>query len=134
MANKDNAENILPTDLSPEEMAKRRAEITAYYQENIPSLTIQLEYETILRDIEKMRAERLQAQMFVAKSMAPTPEGPESNGAPGQRPSQQPPPPKSVKSNKVSNGGNLKAAKDFIEANQGGDGAPVKPAKTLKRT
>ena len=131
MANENNAENVLPTDLSPEEMAKRRAEITAYYQENIPALTIQLEYETILRDIEKMRAERLQAQMFVAKSMAPTPEAPDNTG----RPTQQPPPPKSAKSNKVSNGGNLEAAKEFIQANQGGDGAPdVKPAKTLKRT
>ena len=123
------AKNDLPTDLSPEEMAKRRAEITAYYEENIPSLKIQLEYETILRDIEKMRAERLQAQMFVAKSMAPTPDVPET-------PSRPEGPPKSARSNKKSSGANLQAAKEFIEANQGGEGAPidVKPVKTLKRT
>ena len=118
-------------DLSPEELVAKRAEITAYYEEHIPSLQTQLEYETLLRDIEKMRAERLQAQMFVAKSMAPTPEAPDNNG----RPIQQPPPPKSAKSNKVSNGADLQAAKDFIKANHGQEGEPdVKPAKTLKRT
>ena len=66
--------------LSQEEMAKRRAEITAYYEEHIPSLQTQLEYETLLRDIEKMRAERLQAQMFVAKTMSGPPEAPGAQG------------------------------------------------------
>jgi len=84
MANENNAENVLPTDLSPEEMAKRRAEITAYYQENIPALTIQLEYETILRDIEKMRAERLQAQTFITRTMAEPPTGPATPPMPGK--------------------------------------------------
>ena len=65
-----------PENLSPEEMAKRRAEITAYYEEHIPSLKIQLEYETILRDIEKMRAERLQAQTFITRTMAEPPAPP----------------------------------------------------------
>ena len=82
MANENNAENVLPTDLSPEEMAKRRAEITAYYQENIPALTIQLEYETILRDIEKMRAERLQAQAFMTKMQAAPPAPVEAEARP----------------------------------------------------
>tara|TARA_R100001015_G_C4634888_1_gene202536 strand:+ start:3284 stop:3613 length:330 start_codon:yes stop_codon:yes gene_type:complete len=103
------AKNDLPTDLSPEEMAKRRAEITAYYEENIPSLKIQLEYETILRDIEKMRAERLQAQKFIAQSMAPTPEIPEVAKAPSK------------------NTGTVEAAKEF-------EAAKRKAVKTLKRT
>ena len=111
MANENSAENVLPTDLSPEEMAKRRAEITAYYKENIPALTIQLEYETILRDIEKMRAERLQAQMFVAKSMAPTPDVPTSMNPNGPS-------------------ANVEAAKEFQAAKK----KSVKPVKTLKRT
>ena len=34
----------------------------------------QLKYEQLLRDIEKTRAERLQAQMFIAQTMAPEPE------------------------------------------------------------
>jgi len=70
------AEEIVNENLFPEEMIKRRAEITAYYEEHIPSLKIQLEYETMLRDIEKCRAERLQAQMFITKSMATPPEAP----------------------------------------------------------
>tara|TARA_B100000902_G_scaffold321362_1_gene314256 strand:- start:486 stop:830 length:345 start_codon:yes stop_codon:yes gene_type:complete len=63
-------ETVNPTELSKEELAERRREIKEYYEDNIPSLKVQLEYETILRDIEKARAERLQAQMFVAQTMA----------------------------------------------------------------
>ena len=57
---------------------KKRKEVTAYYKEHIPSLKTQLQYEELLRDIEKCRAERLQAQMFVANSMAGPPEAPKS--------------------------------------------------------
>tara|TARA_R110001592_G_scaffold39773_2_gene130805 strand:+ start:1046 stop:1393 length:348 start_codon:yes stop_codon:yes gene_type:complete len=72
-----------PEVVSPEEMSKKdlenkRKEITAYYSENIPPLQVQLEYEELLRDIEKTRAERLQAQMFIAQTMAPEPEEGES--------------------------------------------------------
>jgi hypothetical protein len=68
-----------PTDdqvnLSKEELEKRRVEITTYYKDNIKHLKIQLEYEELLRDIEKVRAERVQAQMYLAQAMAPPPEG-----------------------------------------------------------
>ena len=65
-----------PEVVSPEEMSKKdlenkRKEITAYYSENIPPLQVKLEYE-------KTRAERLQAQMFIAQTMAPEPEEGES--------------------------------------------------------
>jgi|GEM_PF-6731927 len=56
---------------SKKEMDAKRKEITTYYEENIPSLETQLKYEELLRDIEKTRAERLQAQMFIAQTMAP---------------------------------------------------------------
>lgn len=74
-----------PTTVNPEEMSKKeldtkRAEISKYYEENIPSLKVQLEYEELLRDIEKTRAERLQAQMFIAQTMAPEPS--ETNDTP----------------------------------------------------
>tara|TARA_R110001592_G_scaffold34077_5_gene117399 strand:+ start:394 stop:747 length:354 start_codon:yes stop_codon:yes gene_type:complete len=74
---KTNASNG-PTTVDPKEMSKKeldtkRKEISNYYEENIPSLKIQLEYEELLRDIEKTRAERLQAQMFIAQTMAPEP-------------------------------------------------------------
>lgn len=56
--------------LSKEEVEQRRKEITAFYKENIKNLKVQLEYETLLTDIEKTRAERLQAQIFVAQTYA----------------------------------------------------------------
>jgi|TARA_R100000781_G_C4079418_1_gene127188 hypothetical protein len=68
MANETNIPN--PAEMSKEEMEKKRKEIHAYYKSTIPSLKTQLEYEGLLRDIEKTRAERLQAQMFIAQSMA----------------------------------------------------------------
>ena len=67
------------TEPTKEELEARRAEITKYYEEHIPSLKTQLEYEGLLRDIEKVRAERLQAQMFVQNTMAGQQQG---NGVP----------------------------------------------------
>jgi len=57
-------------ELSKEELQKRREEITAFYKENIKHLKVQKEYEELLRDVEKARAERLQAQMFLAQAYA----------------------------------------------------------------
>lgn len=56
------------TQLSKEELQKRRTEITAFYKDNIKHLKVQKEYEELLRDIEKARAERIQAQMFLAQA------------------------------------------------------------------
>tara|TARA_R100001530_G_scaffold136374_2_gene116823 strand:+ start:1764 stop:2117 length:354 start_codon:yes stop_codon:yes gene_type:complete len=69
---KSTTENTTPTNeqLSEKEMAAKKAEITAWYKENIKHLKVQSEYETLLRDIEKLRAERLQAQQFIAQTMA----------------------------------------------------------------
>jgi hypothetical protein len=66
--NPKNAEELL----SQEELNAKRDEITEYYKDHIPHLQSQLEYENLLRDIEKSRAERMQAQMFITK-MASTP-------------------------------------------------------------
>jgi len=73
---KETNENSSQEDvqLSKEELSKRRAEITAYYQDHIKDLKVQKEYEELLRDIEKTRAERVQAQMYLAQIMA----GPEA--------------------------------------------------------
>jgi len=56
--------------MSPEEMAQRREEITKFYKDNIPHLTAQAEYEELLATIDKARAERLQAQLFLAQAAA----------------------------------------------------------------
>ena len=64
--------NTDPTqeNLSKEELSERRKEITAFYKDNIPHLTVQAEYEDLLATIDKARAERLQAQMFIAQTAA----------------------------------------------------------------
>ena len=61
-------------ELSQEELTAKRDEITNYYKDHIPHLEAQLEYENLLRDIEKCRAERMQAQMYMTKMAATPPE------------------------------------------------------------
>jgi len=69
---KSTTENQTPEteQLTEKEMDAKKAEITAWYKENIKHLKTQKEYEELLRDIEKLRAERLQAQQFIAQTMA----------------------------------------------------------------
>ena len=68
----DNAEKMQTEapELTPEQLEERRAEITKFYKDNIKHLKVQLEYETLLCDIEKRRAERTQAQMFMVQAQA----------------------------------------------------------------
>tara|TARA_R110000744_G_scaffold15359_1_gene42890 strand:- start:763 stop:1056 length:294 start_codon:yes stop_codon:yes gene_type:complete len=61
--------------LSKEELNARREEITAFYNDNIEHLKIQAKYEKLLASIEKARAERMQAQMFMAQQYADQKEG-----------------------------------------------------------
>ena len=56
--------------MSKEELSQRIEEITAFYKDNIPHLEVQADYETLLAAIEKARAERMQAQMFMAQQYA----------------------------------------------------------------
>ena len=60
----------IAAEASKKEMEAKRDEITAYYKDSIKHLKVQLEYEDLLKDIEKARAERVQAQMFLAQAMA----------------------------------------------------------------
>jgi len=61
--------------LTKEELNARRDEITNFYKENIKHLEIQAEYEMLLSTIEKARAERMQAQIFMAQQYADQKEG-----------------------------------------------------------
>jgi hypothetical protein len=61
--------------LTKEELNARRNEITAFYKDNIAHLEVQAEYEMLLSTIEKARAERLQAQMYMAQAYASQKEG-----------------------------------------------------------
>ena len=56
--------------MSKEEIAQRRQEITNFYRDSIKHLKVQKEYEQLLTDIEESRAKRMQAQMFLAQSLA----------------------------------------------------------------
>ena len=72
MSNSKTNPNLQDTnpEMSKEEMAARREEITQFYKYNIPHLEVQADYETLLAAIEKARAERMQAQMFMAQQYA----------------------------------------------------------------
>ena len=56
--------------MSKEEIAQRRQEITNFYKDSIKHLKVQKEYEQLLTAIEESRAKRMQAQMFLAQSLA----------------------------------------------------------------
>jgi seryl-tRNA synthetase len=55
--------------MSKEQLAQRRKEITDFYKSNIPHLKVQKEYEQLLTEIEELRAKRIQAQMFLAQAL-----------------------------------------------------------------
>ncbi len=76
-------------ELSDEEMVAKREEITAFYKENIEHLEVQLKYEVMLKDIEKARAERVQAQMFLAQAAAPPPSSENNNSTPDEVPAKR---------------------------------------------
>ncbi len=61
------AEDVQNT-LTKEEAAKRRAEITKFYKDQIPHLKVQAQYEELMTKIEESRAKRLQAQAFLANA------------------------------------------------------------------
>ena len=77
MANQTNTNPLSDKDpqLTKEELAERREEITKFYKDNIPHLEVQADYEMLLAQIEKSRAERMQAQMFMAQQYATQKEG-----------------------------------------------------------
>ena len=79
----DKKENPKKTEeLSQEELSAKRDEITKYYEDHIPHLETQLKYENLLREIEKCRAERMQAQMFMTKMASGAPEATAAPAAP----------------------------------------------------
>lgn len=54
-------------ELSQEEYRERKEKLNAFYTDEVKYLTVQLEYEQLLRDISKVRAERLQADAYVVQ-------------------------------------------------------------------
>lgn len=60
--------------LTPEEVKERKEKLVQYYAEQVEFLTVQLEYETLVTQIEEQRAKRLQYQVMVANMLAEEPE------------------------------------------------------------
>ena len=57
-------------EMSPEEMAERKAKLVQFYKDQIEFLKIQVAYETLVADVEEQRARATYAQVKVAQMMA----------------------------------------------------------------
>ncbi len=60
-------------EMSQEEMAERKSKLTQFYKDQIEFLKVQLEYETLLADIEDQRARATFAQVKTAQMLAGPP-------------------------------------------------------------
>jgi len=58
-------------EATPEELAEMRVKMVAYYEEEIPLLKQQAEYERLLAEIEESRAKRISFNMRIAQMLAP---------------------------------------------------------------
>jgi hypothetical protein len=56
--------------LSQEEIKERKENLKKFYLENIMYLKVQKEYEELLKDIEVIKAERIQTQIALAQYYA----------------------------------------------------------------
>lgn len=75
----NNSEQEAGPQLSKEEIAQKREEITEFYRSNIGHLEVQVKYENLLAEIEEARARRTRAQMFMAQLFADS--NPETDSA-----------------------------------------------------
>ena len=57
----------IAAEASKKEMEAKRDEITAYYKDSIKHLKVQLEYEDLLKDIEKARAVLFEENKKISK-------------------------------------------------------------------
>lgn len=61
-------------EMSKEEMAERKAKLTQFYKEQIEFLKIQLEYESLVADVEDQRARAIFAQVKIGQMLATPPQ------------------------------------------------------------
>lgn len=59
--------------LSREEMEARQTELQNYYQSQIPFLKTQLEYQTLVVELEELDVRRARAMVMMGQIMAPAP-------------------------------------------------------------
>jgi len=55
--------------MTKDSMKEKKEQMDSFYKENMKYLTTQVEYEKLLTEIEKLRAERINAQMFIAQAL-----------------------------------------------------------------
>lgn len=72
----DNIKN--QEELTPEQVAQLRANMTEYYNDQIPMLELQLKTEALAADLEEARLRRIVATMRIAQIMAGPKEDPEA--------------------------------------------------------
>lgn len=70
-------EEIQDREPTPEEIAEMRERMMEYYDNQIPFLTKQKEYETLLSEIEIARARRVEASIRIAQMTMGPQEGQE---------------------------------------------------------
>ena len=61
-------------EMTQEQMAEKRKQLDAFYEDVIPHLEKQLKYEELRAAIEIARLKNLQAQVALANMMAPEPD------------------------------------------------------------
>jgi hypothetical protein len=64
---------VQETPITKEEMEARQAELQAYYQTQIPFLKTQLEYQTLVTELEELDVRRAMAMVRMGQIMAPAP-------------------------------------------------------------
>jgi hypothetical protein len=68
----ENQENA-PKEPTPAELAEMRQRMKTYYEEQIPFLKVQNDYESLLADIEENRARRINMSIRIAQMVAGPP-------------------------------------------------------------
>lgn len=58
-------------EFTPEEMQQQKEELIQFYTDAVPQLEAQLNYESLVADIEEARLRRVLAQARIAQIMAP---------------------------------------------------------------
>ena len=80
MAKKQNP--AVEEEMNEKDFAQQKQELIEFYNDAVPQLEAQLQYEDLAADVEEARLRRLMAQMRIAQLMAPPQEEEEGEPAP----------------------------------------------------
>jgi hypothetical protein len=69
MAKKQNP--AVEEEMNEKDFAQQKQELIEFYNDAVPQLEAQLQYEDLAADVEEARLRRLMAQMRIAQLMAP---------------------------------------------------------------